>query len=388
MSLPATLIALAVGLLLIVPLLASTSTGMLGTRAADQALLRHYSLDAGVEYAIWKLRYDAAFRASVEAVPLTPVPVTPAMSLNGFSPSITATALNVGGWDTRANTPDQVPAGGALVFAKSGALDVLYAFRGGNRAFWQYSIAGDTWTIKALAPGNPGDGAGLTWDGGNLLYGLRGGNQQAFWSYSIPGNSWTTLASTPARVRGGGAVAYHAGYVYAFRGDGTQEFWRYDVVGTSWASRANPPGNVGPGGSLVYTSANQFFALQGGGATGFWRYDSLGNGWTTLALVPAAVNNGGALAYNRDDYIYAFHGNGATDFWRYSILGDNWSTDDSAPADVDAGGSLAYADDTYVYALRGSGQDDFWRHSGTPSRYDIVAQVPGRTTTVRIQISS
>jgi hypothetical protein len=137
----------------------------------------------------------------------------------------------------------------------------------------------------------------------------------------------------------------------------------------------------------VYTSTNRFFALQGGGATGFWRYDSLGNGWTPLAPVPAGVDNGGALAYNGDDYIYAFHGNGATDFWRYSILGDNWSTDDSAPADVDAGGSLAYADDSYVYAMRGSGQDDFWRHSGMPPRYDIVAQVGGRTTTVRIQIS-
>ena len=72
-SLPAVLVALAVGLLLIAPLVSGGSTSLLGTRAADQALLRHYSLDAGIEYGIWKRRTTPG-RTGRPAEPL-PFPV-------------------------------------------------------------------------------------------------------------------------------------------------------------------------------------------------------------------------------------------------------------------------------------------------------------------------
>jgi hypothetical protein len=62
------------------------------------------SLDAGVEYAIWKPRYVPSSRL-IRAVLLTPVPVTPAMSLNGFSP-LSATALAFKGYQWNA---DQAP---------------------------------------------------------------------------------------------------------------------------------------------------------------------------------------------------------------------------------------------------------------------------------------
>jgi hypothetical protein len=140
-------------------------------------------------------------------------------------------------------------------------------------------------------------------------------------------------------------------------------------------------------GALVYAGSNVFYALRGDNTTAFWRYNSVSDGWSVLATLPASANNGGALAYSGGDYVYAFRGGNATSFYRYSILGDSWSVDDNAPGSIQNGGSLAYANGDYVYGLRGDTQDDFWRHIAVPARYQIVAQVGGRTTTVRIQIS-
>jgi hypothetical protein len=48
---------------------------------------------------------------------------------------------------------------------------------------------------------------------------------------------------------------------------------------------------------------------------------------------------------------------------------------------------LAYANGDYIYGLRGDNSRAFWRHTAVPPRYEVVAQLGGRTTTVRIQIS-
>lgn len=384
-SLPAVLVALAVGVLLIVPLLNGGSTSLLATRAADQALFEGFALDAGIEYAIWKLRYDPSFRASVDAVPTVPVAVTPAMSLNGYSPSITGTALAATGWQSLADTPATVRAGGALVF---GGGDYLYAFRGGNRDFWRYSLSGNTWTAMAMTPtGNTGNGAALAWDGGGFIYATRGANQFAYWRYSIAANSWSTLTNTPARVSTGGSLAYTSGYVYALRGANQQDFWRYNVASGLWADRADTPDDVNNGGALVYAGANQFYALRGDGSPEFWRYSATSDAWTILADTPEDVHNGGALVYPGGDYIFAFRGDDTTDFWRYNILDDSWSSEATAPSTVRVGGSLAYAGGEYLYALRGDTSRDFWRHRATPPRYDLLAQSGSRSTYVRIEIS-
>ncbi len=400
-SLPATLIAFAVGLLLIVPLLSSSSTGMLRTRAADQALLQQYALDAGVEYGIWKLRYDSAFRASVDAVPLTPVAVSPGMTLNGFSPAITATALDTSGWEPLTDAPGNIQVGGALAFANASGVDYLYAFRGGlgasGRAFWRYQLSTGTWDAAPRdAPNNKGDGAALTWNGGDYIYAFRGNNQRTFWRYSIPGDVWVTRRQAPDTVNGGGALAFAGGYVYALRGDNSTDFWCFDpgpppFLGQgTWNALPPTPGNVGPGGALVYAGANTFYALQGGTQAGFWRYigsGCSGGSWTNLSDVPAAVGNGGALAF-AGGFVYAFEGDNTIEFWRYSPPpADSWNAETVAPGFVQDGGSLAFANGQHVYGLRGNSRPDFWRYRIAPPQYDIIAQTSGRTTTIRIQIS-
>lgn len=388
-SLAAALIVLAVGLILIVPLLSSSSTGLLRTRAADGALLQQYTLDAGIEYGIWKLRYDGAFRASVDATPMTPVNVTPAMTLNGIAPSITATALVTSGWDTSLTpTPNDVVAGAALVYAASGGQDYLFAMRGNGHDFWRYSISGDIWVPRADTIDDTAQGAALAWDGGNFIYAFRGANTDTFWRYSITGDAWAPLHDAPARVRNGGSLAYAGGYIYALRGNNTPDFWRFNTASLSWDPSPLPDalGDVNGGGALVYVGSNTFFALRGDGTNFFWRYVQ-GSGWVSRANLLGNANNGAALAYSGGDTIYAFRGGNSTSFYRYSISGNSWTADDNAPGTVQNGGSLAYPGGDYVYGLRGDSSPDFWRHRAVPPRYDIVAQAAGRTTTVRIQIS-
>ena len=65
-SLPAALITLAVGSLLLTPFLAFVSSRSLGTRGAAETFNEQYASDAGIEFGIWSLLNDSAFRSQVD----------------------------------------------------------------------------------------------------------------------------------------------------------------------------------------------------------------------------------------------------------------------------------------------------------------------------------
>lgn len=73
------LVALAFGVLLVVPMLSHVSTNLSASQVVDQNMREQYASDAGVEYGIWKLENDAGFRDQVKAagdagVTLPPLP--------------------------------------------------------------------------------------------------------------------------------------------------------------------------------------------------------------------------------------------------------------------------------------------------------------------------
>ena len=107
------------------------------------------------------------------------------------------------------------------------------------------------------APAAVGDGGALACVSQQFIYAFRGGGQNAFWQYSITGNSWTTMATAPAAVNSGGALACDgSGYFYAFQGNGTTAFWRYDALNNAWTVMAGALGNVAAGGSLAFVGAS------------------------------------------------------------------------------------------------------------------------------------
>ncbi len=159
-SLAPVLVVLAIGVLLMSPFLAHVSTRMLASRGADAETLARYAADLGVEWGAWSLLNNSGFRATVDATPLTPVALTPAISLNGLTVNSWVTAVLVRGWDSSslAGLPDDVDKGGNL--AATGG-DFIYAFRGKSKEFWRYSVSVNQWVARADVPTKPDNGSAL-----------------------------------------------------------------------------------------------------------------------------------------------------------------------------------------------------------------------------------
>jgi len=231
-TLPATLWALAIGGLLVAPFLAYVSTSLLASRDAHGAARKEYAANAGVEYSIWHLLYDAAYRLQVDLAPGTPYTPGPAITVNGLSPTMSAQAIPIGIWTAMTDHPTNVAAGGALTYDYG---DYIYALRGGSNQFRRYSISGNSWISRANTPANIGTGGALAYVGGDYIFALRGGSNRQFYRYSISGNNWTAMTLTPAAIGAGGALAFVGGdYIFALRGANQRQFYRYSISGNSW----------------------------------------------------------------------------------------------------------------------------------------------------------
>lgn len=382
-SLPATLITLAVGSLLLTPFLSFVSSRSLGARSAESVIAAQYAADAGIEFGIWSLLNTSAFRSQVDNNLGAPQPLSFPGGINGYTPTLSVTGLPIGTWTVRQSTPVTVGRGGAMAYAGG---DRIYAIEGNNtRNFGYYSITADRWFGLANTPQNVRQGGALVYGGGNYLYAFQGRNTDSFWRYNISTNSWNSMEDAPGRVRQGGDLVWTGGNtIFAFRGN-SDEFWRYNISADSWSSRADAPGSVGFGSDLAYTGGNNIYAFRGSNREDFWRYNISSNSWSSREDAPARVSNGGGLAYHSGGYIYALRGNSNT-FWRYTIATDSWSTLTNAPANLGQGGDLIFTQATIGFTLRGGNRTDFWEFEVTPPRYDIHADAGSAATDIRFEI--
>lgn len=386
-SLPAVLIALAVGVVLLSPFLAHVSSRMLAIRDVESSLGSQYASDSGVEFGIWNVLHNSVFKASVDAAPLTPITLNPAVSVNGTSVTTTVELATCPSWSPSSRTcsiaspPFSVGAGGTLAYdPDNGRIYALGGDKGTDFAY--YSLANDVWVSQPSTPGTVGDGGALVYANG-ALYALQGNKDKGFWAFN--GASWSALASAPDKVGAGGSLAYDPSHnrLYAFRGDKNSDFWYYDISGHSWNSLASAPDKVGEGGSLAYV-AGKVYAFRGDKTPDFWVYSG---GWSTLQSAPSPVGAGGALAFNLGNYLMALAGDKSTDFWAYDLANDSWSGLGSTPDKVGAGGALSYPGGDYFYALGGDKSSHFWRYLKVPPKYDIVSTDGSLTTSVEIQLT-
>lgn len=382
-SLPAALITLAVGSLLLTPFLSFISSRALGSRAAGESFMAQYAADAGIEYGIWSILYAPVFRSQVDNNLGTPQTLAFPAPLNGFTPVISVTGLPIGSWSVQQSAPANIDRGGALAYSGG---DRIYALRGNNnRSFGYYSISADQWFSLANTPATVQRGGALIYDGSNFIYAFRGRNTDAFWRYNISNNSWISLEDAPSRVSQGGELVFTGGdHIFAFRGR-SNNFWRYSISSDSWSSRANAPASVNYGSDLVYTGGNTIYAFRGGNSQDFWRYNIASNSWSNRQNAPANVDSGGNLVYYTGNFIYALRGNSNT-FWRYTISANSWSVLTNTPANVGRGADMVFTHATGGYATRGGNNTDFWEFVVTPPRYDINSQAGTVTTDARIEI--
>ena len=87
-SLVLALLAIAVGTLLMVPILHYNRSRQVETLAVETTLRRQYAADAGVDYAVWRLIHDAAWRTSIDTARSAGVTVTLTETVNAIQPTV------------------------------------------------------------------------------------------------------------------------------------------------------------------------------------------------------------------------------------------------------------------------------------------------------------
>ena len=99
-ALPLALIALAVGAVLMSPLLARLTTGLRATTKVEQTAHDQYASDAGAEYALWTIGHNASLRAALKDSPGTPAEIALPGTVNGTTASVRAVCASTKDRDT------------------------------------------------------------------------------------------------------------------------------------------------------------------------------------------------------------------------------------------------------------------------------------------------
>ncbi len=102
-ALPLALIALAIGAVLVTPFLTDVSVNLLASRKTDEAIADYYSVDAGIEWGLWRLKNNPTLTTSTsyEEAPLQPTPA----SINGDSFPTTEVRFASGAGASESITP-------------------------------------------------------------------------------------------------------------------------------------------------------------------------------------------------------------------------------------------------------------------------------------------
>lgn len=102
--LPLVLVAIAIGSLVITPFIGHAGSTLIGSRIYDQAIIEQYSCDAGVEWALWRLKEDPVLTTNTvyHSASLEPIP----SEINGSSFPITELRFVEGAGATETITPE------------------------------------------------------------------------------------------------------------------------------------------------------------------------------------------------------------------------------------------------------------------------------------------
>ena len=166
----------------------------------------------------------------------------------------------------------------------------VYLLKGSNTAeFYRYNTASGVWQTLTNAPTglsgkNFRNGSALAYDGGNVIYALKGSYNE-FYAYRVDSGFWATEASLPMtgssgrkkRVKDGAGLAFHGHEAYALKGGNTLEFWKYFADSERWQQLEDMPVGGGRrvkgGGALVHAASNNaLYATKGNNTLEFYNY--------------------------------------------------------------------------------------------------------------------
>lgn len=245
-------------------------------------------------------------------------------------------------------------------FAYVASSGKLYTFRGqSTTTFYDYTIATDTWSTLAVAPGTVSYGWIVEGPAG-YLYAARAGATASFWRYDIAANTWDDAgaADAPLTLSGGTDGVYDGSrYIYVTRGGGDDAFFVYDTQTDTWTTLSNVQFDILNGvyqpGDLAYDGTN-VYAVQGGGLSGFSRYTPSSDTWSLLPPLPQIAQNDGRIEYDATQgAIYYTSGNGRVGFYKYDIAEEEWTQLTDTPGPIGQGSDIQNVNGK-LYVMRGA----------------------------------
>ncbi len=281
-----------------------------------------------------------------------------------------------GFWQQQRLTTIPTAAGYGASIAYVSTSNKAYALRGNNTTtFYEYDIATDVWTAKAVTPAAVFYGGEVIEGPSGYLYAIRGNLTNTFWRYDIANNTWSDgdAADSPVTFYYGSALIYDGSrYIYAIRGNTDDTFLRYDTTTDTWETLTNvdfgsPTGqvdnNVYIGGDLSYDGNNTIYAIQGNTRTGFASYNITTNTWTVLPKVPIIAYDGSQISYDSETQaVYLTSGWTNPFLYKYDLATQTWSKIADAPTNVLSGSAMKNINGT-LYILRGGNTTTFWKYN-------------------------
>lgn len=223
--------------------------------------------------------------------------------------------------------PSDPKDGTAMAFDPDGNLYALFGGAYNDRRQHVARFTASQWMPLAPTPFDQGPGDAITFvshRGQRYLYALVGAARtqrpdavNAFIRYSFSDRKWETLPAPPWDCHdGGAALSWDGGeFVYALQGGDcnrqpTRTFARFYLTLELWERLLDVPEPVSRGGSLVWDGAQRLFVTTGGDqafeSRGFFSYDLSLQVWEEAPLLNCSVGdyNGNRLVVVDEKLFY------------------------------------------------------------------------------------
>lgn len=187
---------------------------------------------------------------------------------------------------------------------------------------------GGVWQEMARLPAGMVNGSAVYDEANGKIYVLRGAGTNSFYEYDIAGNSWSTRASLPANSSHGSAMVLHNGKIFSTLGNDGQTMYVYDIAENSWIDGPTAPSLARYGTNFIKINETTAKFIPSNYVTDIWDFqfpsqNTAYEGFAQHTAQPVTIQ--GMFDYAGIEANVTLPKNTKVEFWtRSSADGNNW----------------------------------------------------------------